>query len=119
MAPVLIEGLRFFLDRNLGAYVVPGALRAAGWALTTMDERYGSQKSQRIGDEQWIADASRRGEVLLCKDTAIASNPAEARVVYMHAAQVFALTDAASDRRSHGTALSRSSTGDRQDGEQR
>ncbi|HTU71908.1 MAG TPA: hypothetical protein VMG38_00175 [Trebonia sp.] len=46
------SGLRFFLDRGLGAIVVPGALRAAGWMLETMDERYGPDQSQSIQDPQ-------------------------------------------------------------------
>lgn len=50
-----------------------------------MDERYGMGTSQRI------ADAASRGEILLCKDRAIATNPAEARVVYMHSARIFTL----------------------------
>ena len=36
------SGLRFFLDRGLGSVVVPRALRAAGWSVETMDERYPS-----------------------------------------------------------------------------
>jgi uncharacterized hydantoinase/oxoprolinase family protein len=44
------SGLRFFLDRGLGSLVVPRALRAAGWALETMDERYGADRSQEIQD---------------------------------------------------------------------
>jgi hypothetical protein len=89
-----IEELRFFLDRGLGAYVVPNALRSAGWRLTTMDERYGKSSSQRISDQQWIAEAAATGEILLCKDRAIATNPAEARVVYMHSARIFTLASA-------------------------
>jgi uncharacterized hydantoinase/oxoprolinase family protein len=44
------SGLRFFLYRGLGAYVVPRALRSAGWMLATMDERYGADQSQNIQD---------------------------------------------------------------------
>jgi len=66
------SGLRFFLDRGLGAIVVPGALRAAGWTLETMDERYGSDQSQSAQDPQWIEEAALAGDVLLCKDLAIA-----------------------------------------------
>jgi PIN like domain len=84
----------FFLDRGLGSRILPTALRNAGWQLTTMDERYGKHHSQRISDEQWIAEATDRMEILLCKDTAIASNPAEARLVYMCQARVFALANA-------------------------
>jgi hypothetical protein len=70
-----VSGLRFFLDRGLGAFVVPRALRAAGWTLETMDERYGADQSQHIQDTQWIEEATLVGDVLLCKDLAIAQNP--------------------------------------------
>jgi hypothetical protein len=89
------SGLRFFLDRGLGSVVVPRALRAAGWALETMDERYGAGKSQRIQDTQWIEEATLAGDVLVCKDLAIAQNPLEAQAIYMTSARVFALSNAA------------------------
>jgi hypothetical protein len=50
------SGLRFFLDRGLGAFVVPN-------------------QSQKIQDTQWIEEATLEGDVLLCKDLAIAQNP--------------------------------------------
>lgn len=86
--------LRFFLDRGLGSVVVPDALRARGWQLTTMDERYGTERSQSVSDADWIGDAADRGEVLLCKDRAIATGPAEAMAVYFNEARVFALAHA-------------------------
>jgi hypothetical protein len=86
--------LRFFLDRGLGARIVPDALRLAGWTLETMDERYGKTMSQGIPDTRWIEEASLAGDVLLCKDLAIAHNPLEAQVVYMTSARVFALSKA-------------------------
>jgi hypothetical protein len=70
------------------------ALRQAGWILETMDERYGKTSSQDIQDTQWIEEASLVGDVLLCKDLAIAHNPLEAQVVYMTSARVFALSNA-------------------------
>jgi hypothetical protein len=69
------SGLRFFLDRGLGSVVVPGALRAAGWLLETMDERYGADRSQNIQDTQWIEEATLAGDVLLCKDLCHGSKP--------------------------------------------
>lgn len=89
------SGLRFFLDRGLGAFVVPRALRAAGWTLETMDERYGADRSQIVEDTQWIEEATLAGDVLLCKDLAIATNPLEAQVVYMTSARMFGLSNAA------------------------
>lgn len=88
------SGLRFFLDRGLGSLIVPGALRQAGWTLETMDERYGADHSQGIQDTQWIEEATLIGDVLLCKDLAIARNALEAQVVYMTSARVFALSNA-------------------------
>jgi hypothetical protein len=88
------SGLRFFLDRGLGAIVVPGILRAAGWTLETMDERYGAGESQNIQDTQWIEEATLVEDVLLCKDLAIAQNPLEAQTIYMTSAKVFALSNA-------------------------
>jgi hypothetical protein len=85
---------RFFVDRGVGAVVVPSGLRAAGWRLTTMDERYGPGQSQLISDVEWIRDATSRGECLLTKDCAIARRPAEAAVVAMCDARVFALANA-------------------------
>ena len=88
------SGLRFFLDRGLGAFVVPRALRAADWTLETMDERYGVDQSQSIQDVRWIEEATLAGDVLLCKDLAIAQNPLEAQAVYMTGARAFALSNA-------------------------
>lgn len=88
------SGLRFFLDRGLGSLIVPRALRQAGWTLETMDERYGVSQSQGIQDVQWIEEATLAGDVLLCKDLAIAGNALEAQVVHMTSARVFALSNA-------------------------
>jgi hypothetical protein len=59
-----------------------------------MDERYGADHSQDIQDTQWIEEATLSGDVLLCKDLAVAQNPLEAQAVYMTSARVFALSNA-------------------------
>lgn len=58
-----------------------------------MDERYGFEVSQEIADIDWIRDASERGECILTKDTAIARNPVEARIVNMCEARVITVTN--------------------------
>ncbi|MFI6906577.1 hypothetical protein ACIBKY_35320 [Nonomuraea sp. NPDC050394] len=88
------SGLTFFLDRGLGSRIVPNALRAAGWVLETMDERYGKDESQQIEDVRWIEEATLRADILLCKDLAITRNLVEARVIYMSGARIFALSNA-------------------------
>ena len=57
-----------------------------------MDERYGFERSQEIADIDWIREASQRGECILTKDTAIARNPVEARIVHMCNARVVTVT---------------------------
>jgi len=54
----------------------------------------GKADSKHIQDTQWIEEASLAGDVLLCKDLAIAHNALEAQVVYMTSARVFALSNA-------------------------
>ena len=43
---------------------------------------------------KWIQEATINGDVILCKDLKIASNPLEAQVVYMTSARVFGLANA-------------------------
>lgn len=84
---------RFFLDRNLGSRIIPDGLREQGWLLTTMDERYGFERSQEIADIDWIRESSQRGECIITKDSAIARNPVEARIVHMCNARVVTVTN--------------------------
>ncbi len=92
LAPdVTMPALRFFVDRSLGSHIVPDALRVAGWMLETMDERYGNDASQFIQDIQWIEEAAERGDVMLCKDLRVATNPLEADAVHRVSARVFGL----------------------------
>jgi len=62
--------------------------------LDTVDERYGADLSQNIRDTQWIEEATLTGDILMCKDLAIAQNPLEAQVIYMTSARVFGLSNA-------------------------
>jgi len=86
-----VADLRFFSDRSLGDHGVPEALRAAGWTIVSMRERYGATTAQALADIDWITDASAEGEVLLTGDKAIAKRPLEARAVAAASARVFAL----------------------------
>ncbi|MEO7016875.1 MAG: hypothetical protein ABI130_11415 [Leifsonia sp.] len=83
--------MRFFSDRSLGDHKVSNGLRAAGWHVVSMRERYGSVTAQALADIDWIRDASAEGDVLLTGDKAIAKRPIEAREVVAAAARVFAL----------------------------
>lgn len=85
---------RFFIDRGVGNRIVPDGLRARGWEVVTMNDRYGQQVGENLDDPDWITEATERGEVCLCKDAAIARRPAEASAVRAAGARVFALTNA-------------------------
>jgi hypothetical protein len=86
-----VADLRFFSDRSLGDHEVPEALRAAGWQVISMRERYGAVTAQGLADIDWIRDATAEGEVLLTGDKAIAKRPIEARAVIAAEARMFAL----------------------------
>lgn len=86
--------VRFFLDRSLGAHQVSTVLRAAGWHVTTLNERYGTREGGAIRDETWIADAAREDEILLCKDLRVGWIVAESETIYTHDARVFGLANA-------------------------
>lgn len=85
---------RFFLDRGLGSRTVPNGLRAAGWVVTTMDERYGVNASQSIADATWIRDACLQGDVIITKDRAIAKRPLEAEAIFYSEARVLTIASA-------------------------
>lgn len=87
-------GARFFVDRALGAHLVPSALRRAGWNIVTMRERYGESPGQAVGDPVWIREATAAGECILTKDARVATRPAEAQTIYMCDARVFAFAKA-------------------------
>jgi len=87
------DGLpELFLDRSLGRIQVPALLRAAGLRLVTLAERYGIHADEGIPDEQWLADAGQRREVVLMKDTRVRYNAPEKLVVVQHRVRCFCLT---------------------------
>lgn len=90
----MIPDARFFLDRGLGSRIVPTGLRDAGWTLTTMDERYGVDRSQTIDDATWIRDASINGETIITKDKNIAKRPLETEAIYYTEARVLVIVAA-------------------------
>jgi PIN like domain len=62
--PLLPEPLVFFVDRSLGRRVIPDALRGAGARVELHDDHF----SQDAQDQVWLAEAGKRGWVVLTKD---------------------------------------------------
>lgn len=78
-----------FIDRSLGAVLVPSLLRAAGVQLTTMREHYGEALGQMTADPDWIAITAQNGWIGFHKDAAIRRNEPERRAVINTAARLF------------------------------
>lgn len=57
----MVEQPEFFVDRSLGRFTVPEALRACGLVVHAMAEVYGERVGQGLQDERWLRDAGERG----------------------------------------------------------
>jgi hypothetical protein len=68
-----LESLRFFLDYQIGRFVVADALRAAGARVEVHIEQF----EQNAPDTEWIPEVGRREWVLITKDQNIRRNPLE------------------------------------------
>lgn len=84
----------FFVDRSLGRYVVPEAIRAAGFVVHTLASVYGEAVGQELADEVWLGDAGQRGWVVLLKDDMIRRRPAERDALAAAHVRAFCLTNA-------------------------
>lgn len=69
----------FLVDRSLGRYAVPEALRAAGHVVITLAEHLGSeQAAQEAADIDWLDSIAGRDDlVVLTSDHNIRRNPEE------------------------------------------
>jgi hypothetical protein len=85
---VTVDEARFLLDRSVGGKLLIARLRGAGWVARTLAEEYGDERAQRMPDEEWIAEGTRSGYVLLAKDHRVATRPLEAQAIYVHDARV-------------------------------
>ena len=90
----MVEQPEFFIDRSLGRFTVPQALRACGLVVHTMAEVYGEQVGQGLQDETWLRDVGERGWVVLMKDDAIRRRPAEREALIESGVRAFCLTNA-------------------------
>ena len=75
-----LASLTFFLDYQIGRYVVADALRAAGAQVQVHIDHF----AQSAPDIEWIPEVGRRNWVLITKDQYIRRNPRE-RAAYQSA----------------------------------
>jgi hypothetical protein len=81
-----VSALRLFLDRSIGTRKIATALRAEELDVETIADRYGSANTH-IADEQWIAEVSRDGRLLISADKRIRYRPRERLAICVHAAR--------------------------------
>ena len=72
-----LASLTFFLDYQIGRFIVAQALRDAGARVEVHLDHF----AQAAADIEWIPEVARRGWVLITKDQNIRRNPLE-RAVY-------------------------------------
>ena len=70
-----LASLTFFLDHQIGRYVVADALRVAGARVEPHLDHFPGNKP----DAEWIPEVGRRDWVLITKDQNIRRNPLERR----------------------------------------
>lgn len=80
----------FLVDRSLGRYDVPAALRAQGQTVHTLWSVYGAAE-ENLADTAWLRDAGRWGWAVLTGNPRIRWTAHELAVVQVEAVQVFVL----------------------------
>jgi len=80
----------FFVDRCLGAHVVPTAIRSAGYAV----ELHSTHFEQDAPDDVWIPEVGRRHWIILTKDRHIRSNRIEIEALMAAGTPSFTLMSA-------------------------
>ena len=83
---------RFFVDRNLGRYLVPNAPRERGFEVNTMLSVFGENAEETVADSVWLERAGHKKWVVLTTDAAIRRRPAELEQVELHRLRVFCIT---------------------------
>jgi PIN domain-containing protein len=81
----------FLVDRSLGRYAVPDAIRAEGYVVHTLFSVYG-YREQDVADEEWLRDAGMAGRIVLTKDERIRRRPYEIKAIVTARVRAFVLT---------------------------
>ena len=82
------ERLVIFVDRSLGRRIIPDALRAAGAQVELHDDHF----LQDAKDQVWLAEAGKRGWVVLTKDKHLRYRAVETNALMSAKVRAFVLT---------------------------
>ncbi len=80
----------YWVDRSLGAHIVPRALREAGIAIATYADLYPNDPA--VEDAIWIPVVTERGYVILTKDKQIRHSPVEIEAIRLAGARYVCLS---------------------------
>jgi hypothetical protein len=80
----------FLVDRSLGRYQLPKALREQGLVVHTLWSVFGDAEEQLLQDDRWIAEAGRHGWFSLTADKRIRYDVSTRRLA-AHGVGVFQL----------------------------
>lgn len=86
--------LSVFVDRSLGRYAIPDALRAEGLEVFTMLSVYGSGAEETIADVEWLRLCGEEGWVVISKDNRIRYRRRELAIVEALGVRMFVVTKA-------------------------
>ncbi len=85
------ELLEVYVDRSLGATVVPAAVRARGVVVHAEIEIFG-RVAEGVPDTEWLERAGREGWIVFTKDTRLRYRVDEVAALVRHRVRVFVLT---------------------------
>jgi len=88
----MATGRIYWVDRCLGANVVPAALRTAGVEIRTYADLY--PDNPKVQDAEWIPEVAGRGWVILTKDKNIRRLPVEVQALQAAQARYVCLSSA-------------------------
>lgn len=78
----------FFVDRDLGRFTVPGALRAAGAHVEVHADHFNDNEE----DADWLREVGKRGWIVITKDKAIRHRETELAALKTAGVAAFVLT---------------------------
>lgn len=84
--------LTVFVDRNLGRYAVPEALRTEGLEVHTMQSVYGDDAEETVADVEWLRLCGEQEWLVVSKDDRIRYRARELTIVKAHSVRMFVVT---------------------------
>ena len=97
------DAVTFFVDRCLGCYDVPNALRESGLIVEVHKEHFDSD----CEDSVWIAEVGRRGWIMLTKDKSFRTRRIEIAALMRANTATFVLTNSNATGRQHAAVFIR------------